>query len=224
MPKLAVFDIAGTIVSDDGVVLDSFSAAFAEVVPEIWAAKSDAFLDFARRTMGQSKIEVFRSLLRDDDLAAQAAEAFQAHYLSRLPDVHVFDGVVGMFARLRENGILVALNTGFNRDTLTTMLDALRLADHVDATSTQVEAGAGRPSPAMIEHVATQLGVSSPDDVAVLGDTRSDMEAAARYGAALAIGVLTGEHSEEQLRDAGADYVVAVVTDAEKLLTADWMA
>ena len=218
MPKLAVFDIAGTIVSDDGVVMQSFIAAFSEVVPEVWAENDGDFIEYARVTMGQSKIEVFRSLLGDDELAAQAAEAFQAHYLTKLPEVHLFEGVVTMFEELRDAGIKVALNTGFNRNTLDIMLSTLGLADHVDATATQVEAGEGRPSPAMIIHVASELGITSPEDVAVLGDTRSDMEAATRYGSPLAIGVLTGEHDEPALRSAGAHHVVPMVTDAIPVL------
>ena len=218
MPKLAVFDIAGTIVSDDGVVISSFMAAFSEVVPEVWAENDGDFLEYAHKTMGQSKIEVFRSLLGDDSLANAAAEAFQAHYLTKLPEVHLFDGVLEMFDSLRSAGVLVALNTGFNRETLDTMLSTLKLGDYVDATATQAEAGEGRPSPAMIAHVAQELDVASPKDVAVLGDTRSDMEAAARYGAGLSIGVLTGEHDEVALRDAGAHHVFPIVTDALSIL------
>lgn len=218
MPKLAVFDIAGTIVSDDGVVISSFIAAFSEVVPEVWAENDGDFLEYAHKTMGQSKIEVFRSLLGDDSLANAAAEAFQAHYLTKLPEVHLFDGVLEMFDSLRSAGVLVALNTGFNRETLDTMLSTLKLGDYVDATATQAEAGEGRPSPAMIAHVAQELDVASPQDVAVLGDTRSDMEAAARYGAGLSIGVLTGEHDEVALRDAGAHHVFPIVTEALSIL------
>lgn len=218
MPKLAVFDIAGTIVSDDGVVISSFMAAFSDVVPEVWAENDGDFLDYAHKTMGQSKIEVFRSLLGDDSLAHAAAEAFQAHYLRKLPEVHLFDGVLDMFDSLRSSGTLVALNTGFNRETLNIMLSTLGLEDHVDATATQAEAGEGRPSPAMIAHVAHQLAVESPAEVAVVGDTRSDMEAATRFGAGLSIGVLTGEHDEVALRDAGAHHVFPIVTDALSLL------
>jgi phosphonatase-like hydrolase len=218
MAKLAVFDIAGTIVSDDGVVISSFMAAFSEVVPEVWAENDSDFLDYAHKTMGQSKIEVFRSLLGDDSLAHAAAEAFQAHYLRKLPEVHLFDGVLDMFDSLRSSGTLVALNTGFNRETLNIMLSALGLEDYVDATATHAEAGEGRPSPAMIAHVAHRLAVESPAEVAVLGDTRSDMEAAARYGAGLSIGVLTGEHDEAALRDSGAHHVFPIVTDALSLL------
>lgn len=221
MTKLAVFDIAGTIVSDDGVVISSFMAAFSEVVPEVWAENDGDFLDYAHKTMGQSKIEVFRSLLGDDSLAHAAAEAFQAHYLQRLPEVRLFDGVLEMFDSLRSAGIQVALNTGFNRDTLDIMLSRLGLADHVDATATQGEAGEGRPSPAMISHVVRQLGVEAPSEVAVLGDTRSDMEAATRFGAGVPIGVLTGEHDERELRDAGAQHVFPIVTDALSLLLTD---
>jgi phosphonatase-like hydrolase len=200
------------------VVISSFIAAFSEVVPEVWAENDGDFLEYAHKTMGQSKIEVFRSLLGDDSLANAAAEAFQAHYLTKLPEVHLFDGVLEMFDSLRSAGVLVALNTGFNRETLDTMLSTLKLGDYVDATATQAEAGEGRPSPAMIAHVAQELDVASPQDVAVLGDTRSDMEAATRYGAGLSIGVLTGEHDEVALRDAGAHHVFPIVTDALSIL------
>jgi phosphonatase-like hydrolase len=218
MIKLAVFDIAGTIVSDDGVVIDCFSAAFKEVVPEIWADREREFLDYARETMGQSKIQVFEELLQSPELAAQAASAFQRNYLSRLADVKLFNGVILMFDSLRARGVKIALNTGFNRETLDTMLSELGLGDSVDATATQSEAGEGRPSPAMIALVAQQLGISSPAEVAVIGDTKSDMEAAENFGAGLKIAVLTGEHDRDELLAAGADHVIDHVVQVEQLL------
>lgn len=218
MIKLAVFDIAGTIVSDDGVVLDCFSAAFQEVVPEIWADREREFLDYARETMGQSKIQVFEELLQSPDLAAKAANAFQRNYLSRLAGVKLFNGVILMFDSLRAHGVKIALNTGFNRETLDTMLSELGLRDSVDATATQSEAGEGRPSPAMIALVAQQLGISYPAEVAVIGDTKSDMEAAENFGAGLKIAVLTGEHDRDELLAAGADHVLDHVVQVEQLL------
>ncbi len=218
MIKLAVFDIAGTIVSDDGVVIDCFSAAFSEVVPDTWREREQEFVSYAKATMGQSKIEVFHDLLMSPELAEKAAQAFQREYLNRLDDVKLFNGVILMFDSLRARGLKIALNTGFNRETLDIMLERLDLLDSIDATATQSEAGEGRPSPAMIELVAAQLGISDPAEVAVIGDTKSDMEAGIRYGAGLKIAVLTGEHDRDELEEAGADHVLDHVVQADQYL------
>lgn len=218
MIRLAVFDIAGTIVSDDGVVIDCFSKAFEEVVPEIWSERNKEFVAHAKKTMGQSKIEVFRELLKSDELAERASSSFQEHYLQRLPDVKLFKGIPTMFDTLRKRGVKVALNTGFNRGTLDVLLDELGLQSLVDATATQSEALEGRPSPAMIQLVSDKLGISDPSQVAVIGDTKNDIEAGKRFGAGMKIGVLTGEHSLEELESAGADYVVEHVLQADHIL------
>jgi phosphonatase-like hydrolase len=218
MIKLAVFDIAGTIASDDGVVIDSFSNAFAEVVPDVWEKQKTDFLDYARKTMGQSKVEVFQKLLGDPVLANLAASAFQRHYLARLDQVKLFNGVILMFDSLRSNGVRVALNTGFNRETLEILLDKLDLRNSVDATATQSEAGEGRPSPAMIKLVADSLGITDASQVAVIGDTKSDMIAGKNFGAGVKIGVLTGEHDADQLEEAGADHVIEHVVQSDQYL------
>jgi phosphoglycolate phosphatase len=57
--------------------------------------------------------------------------------------------------------------------------------------------------------------------VAALGDTSSDIESALRAGASIAAGTLTGAHSEQQLRDAGATHVVTSVTEFVDLILHD---
>ena len=214
MFKLAVFDVAGTVVADHGTVMSAFEKAFSEVVPDLWEARQAEFIQHAKVTMGQSKIEVFEHLLRDPTLAAKAADAFQANYLMRIGEAIPFDGIEQMFISLRENGIAVALNTGFNRATLDTLIRNLGWQDLVDASATQTETAAGRPSPAMLEFVGHKLGITNPAEVAVFGDTASDMEAGIRFGAGLKIGVLTGAHQEHTLKQAGADLVVRDATQA----------
>jgi phosphonatase-like hydrolase len=219
MYKLVVFDVAGTIVSDDGVVIAAFEQAFREVVPELWAQNSEEFTQYAKVTMGQAKIEVFEHLLRSRTLAEEAAQAFQTYYLSRLSEVMGLEGIEQMFRSLRENGIKIALNTGFNRETLDQMIENLGWSEFIDATATPSETKAGRPSPAMLEYVCRQMGINDPLDVAILGDTESDIESGIRFGAGLKIGVLSGAHDEETLLAAGADLVVRDATYAiENLL------
>jgi phosphoglycolate phosphatase len=214
MYKLVVFDVAGTIVSDDGIVLDCFEAAFREVVPEAWSANSERFIAYAQKTMGQSKVEVFFSLLGDLRLATAAADKFQNHYLANLHRVHPLEGVDSMFRMLKAQGVKIALNTGFDRHTLDTMIAQYGWASLIDDSATPGEAGGGRPSTAMLELVSRRLGITDRDTVAVLGDTATDVETAAIFGAGLKIGVLTGAHGVEELELAGADLVVPAAPDA----------
>lgn len=214
MYKLVVFDVAGTIVTDDGVVLAAFEQAFGEVVPELWQEKKEEFIRYATVTMGQAKIEVFEHLLGSRDLAESAAKAFQEYYLTRLQEAKPIEGIEQLFRSLRGNGVKIAVNTGFNRPTLDKLIQNLGWQDLIDATATPSETGAGRPSPAMLKYVAENLGVEDPSEVAIVGDTASDIESGKRFGAGLKIGVLSGAHDEETLLDAGADFVVRDATYA----------
>ena len=216
MYRLAVFDVAGTIVSDNGLVIECFSNSFAEVVPELWEKNQSQFLNYAKEAMGQSKIEVFLKLIGSAPLAHKASEVFQEYYLTKLDSVEVFEGVPELFEDLMAAGVAVALNTGFNRDTLDLMMSRFGLQDLVAATATQSEAGEGRPSPAMLQHVARQLGITDAAEVAAIGDTKSDIQAAIRFGAGLKIGVLTGEHGARELESAGADLVLKTAVESRE--------
>lgn len=219
MSELAVFDVAGTVVTDEGIVIESFQQAFAMVVPITWADKKDEFMDYAEETMGQSKIEVFKTLLGDDGLAQRTNDEFQSAYLERLEEVEPIPGVESLFENLRSHDVKIGLNTGFNRETLNTIVYSLGWQELIDSTATQTETGKGRPAPDMIERVAKECGISDPSKVAVLGDTVSDIEAGKNYGAGLKIGVLSGFHDEQTLKSAGADAIFETVLDSLEVLT-----
>jgi phosphonatase-like hydrolase len=219
MSELAVFDVAGTVVTDEGIVIESFQQAFAMVVPITWADKKEEFMEYAESTMGQSKVEVFKTLLGDDDLVKRTNDEFQNAYLERLEEIEPIPGVETLFENLRSAGVKVALNTGFNRETLNTIIYGLGWQELIDSTATQTETGKGRPAPDMLEWVARECEVSDPSKVAILGDTVSDIEAGANFGAGQKIGVLTGFHDQQMLKSAGADVVFETAVDALDLLT-----
>ena len=70
----------------------------------------------------------------------------------------------------------------------------------------------------MLRYVADTLGVEDPTEVAILGDTASDIESGIRFGAGLKVGVLSGAHDSDTLLQAGADLVVPDVTYVLELL------
>ena len=56
-----------------------------------------------------------------------------------------------------------------------------------------------------------QLRVRSIDEVAVVGDTASDMQSGQRAGVPRRLGVLTGADDADRLRDGGATRVIRSV-------------
>lgn len=220
--ELAVLDMAGTTVRDDGLVIRAFDeAATAVGVPEDGAER-----DRARRyvvdTMGQSKIEVFRALFGSDDRAQAANTAFEKaydHYLDGgVEPVQPVPGAAEAISQLRASGVKVALATGFSPATQQRILDTLGwdgLADLVLAPGPGVR---GRPHPDLVLTTLMRAGVDDVRSVAVVGDTSSDVTCGLRAGATIVAGVLTGAHDGRTLRAAGATHVLDSVARLPELL------
>jgi len=218
--EMVAFDVAGTVLNDDGLVIQAFSAAFERTQPDLWPTHGAEWTQFALNTMGQSKIHVFTELLGDADRAYQANIAFEESYVSAIAEVGAVSipGAEEMFTFLRSEGIAVALTTGFSRSTLNTIIAELRWQKLIDVSVTPGEAGRGRPHPDMLQQAAATVGIAHPINVIVLGDTASDMQAGVAFGAGQVVGVLTGVHDEVTLHDAGATSVVNSVADLKALI------
>lgn len=218
--QLAVIDMAGTTVADDGLVADAFEAAAdAAGVPASGAAR-----DHARRyvldTMGQSKIAVFRALFDDEATAQRANVAFEGAYAELIAAGRAvpIPGAVEALSALRHGGVKVALTTGFSAETQGKLIAALGWHDIADVVLAPGDGVRGRPYPDLILTALIRTGADSVQSVAALGDTASDIDSALRAGVAIAAGTLTGAHNERQLVAAGATHIVTSVSDFADLL------
>ncbi len=209
---VAVLDMAGTTVRDDGLVEEAFIAA---VGPD------EAQLQYVRDTMGESKIAVFTHLYDGDrSRAEQANKAFEQAYAERVTagGIEPIAGAVETFDRLRAHGIKVALTTGFAPATQALLIDTLGWRDRVDLWLAPADAGRGRPYPDLALTALLRLGGRSVQSMLVVGDTAADIQCGRRAGAGLVAGVATGAHGEEPLRAAGADVVLASISDLPTLV------
>ena len=96
-----------------------------------------------------------------------------------------------LFDWLHETGRLVAVATSDDREPTERTLVALEISDLVDATVCADDGIAVKPSPEMLRHLCSSLGVPL-ERTAVVGDTPADLQMARSAGAGLSIGVLTG--------------------------------
>jgi phosphoglycolate phosphatase len=212
---VACLDMAGTTVADDGSVIAAFSAAVEQFgLPEGTQGYDDA-LAYVRQTMGQSKIEVFRHILGAEDAAQRANAAFEEHYARsvRGGDVAPLPGATETFAALRAAGIKVCLATGFSPATRDALLDALGWRALVDLVLSPADAGRGRPWPDLPLTALLRLGGGAVGELAVAGDTPSDVESGLRAGAGLVAGVLTGSSTREELERAKAPVILDSIAD-----------
>jgi len=217
---IACLDMAGTTVADDGTVLAAFSAAVEQAGLRPGTQGHDQALAAVRRSMGQSKIEVFRRVLATEAAAQQANSAFEEHYARsvRAGTVQALPGAGQTLAALRAGGIKVCLVTGFAPVTRDAVLDALGWRDLVDLALSPADAGRGRPWPDLPLTALLRLAGGAVGELAVAGDTPSDVESGLRAGAGLVAGVLTGAASRADLEQAGAPVILDTIAGLPPLL------
>ncbi len=218
--ELAVIDMAGTTVSDDGLVVEAFEAAADAAGVPAGGEDRDRARQYVVDTMGQSKITVFRTLFSDEATAQRANGAFEDAYAALIAAGRAapIPGAAEALSRLRSAGIKVALTTGFSADTQGKLIAALGWHDIADLVLAPGAGVRGRPFPDLILTALLRTGAARVQAVAALGDTANDIESALRAGCSIAAGALTGAHDERQLVAAGATHVVSSVTDFADLL------
>ncbi len=190
--------MAGTTVQDQGEVPAAFTAALAQQGIRVTAEQLN-------EVRGASKRQAVLDLMPagpDRQVRAERAYAeFKRDLARRFSEqVRAVEGAETAFAWLRERGVRVALNTGFDREITDLLLDALRWRSGVvDAVACGDEVRRGRPAPQLIFRCMELTETLSVHEVAVAGDTMLDLQAGNNAGAKWNIGVLSGAHSREKL-------------------------
>jgi len=218
--RLAALDMAGTTVADDGAVEEAFQAAL-DAVGLVSGDLMDDPAAYIRRTMGRSKIEVFTELLAGDrHRATRANTAFEAAFDQAVDrgEVAALPGAVDTLATLRAGGIRLCLTTGFSPATRDRIIGALGWEGLVDLALSPADAGRGRPWPDMILTAVLRLRIDDVAEVAVVGDTTSDLLAGSRSGASIVAGVLTGAHSADELAEAPHTHLLGSVAELPDLV------
>lgn len=198
VPRLVVFDMAGTTVQDQGEVPAAFTSALSRQGIEVTPEQLNA-------VRGASKRQAVLNLMPEGPDRESRAELAYAAF--KLDLGHRFSlgvksvvGAMQTFEWLRKQGVKVALNTGFDREITDLLLNALQwTTDVVDAVACGDEVRLGRPAPYLIFRCLELTETQNVHEVAVVGDTALDLQSGHNAGAKWNIGVLSGAHSREKL-------------------------
>jgi phosphonatase-like hydrolase len=199
--KLIVFDIAGTIIEDRGEVPRAFAKALLE--DGIPFAEDELL-----RWKGASKREVIRHFVsrqtRQDNIDDRVESAYR-RFRSELENCYAakvtfIAGVVETFQCCKEQDILIATTTGFDREIRDLILKQTGWRDLFAANISSDDVRRGRPAPYMIFRAMEAAGVLNVREVVNVGDTPLDLQAGTNAGVAGVIGVLTGAHDRANLQ------------------------
>jgi phosphonatase-like hydrolase len=210
-PDLVVCDLAGTTIYDRGEVPAAFEQALREAGLAFDAAEVSAW-------RGASKREVLSRLIARQDGGTRSVDRiyhrFRELLLQRLAEAGPLSlpGVQETLVRLKAERCRLAATTGFDRDVVETILAAVPWAGLLDAWVCGDDVPQGRPAPFMIFRAMERCGVVDVRRVAVVGDTRLDLEAAWNAGAGWRIGVLTGAHDRATLTAAPHTHLSDAIT------------
>jgi phosphonatase-like hydrolase len=217
--RLVVLDMAGTTVADSGAVEGAFVLALDEVGLD--GGRAGWAHAYVQQTMGRSKIDVFTELAGGDRRrAVRANAAFEAAFDAAVDrgEVTAMPGAGSCLATLRGAGLRLCLTTGFSPATRDRIVTALGWGDAVDLVLSPADAGRGRPWPDMVLRAVIDLAVDDVAEVAVVGDTTSDLESGTRAGASMVVGVLSGAHTRDQLSRAPHTHLITSVATLPDLL------
>lgn len=221
--KLCVFDMAGTTVDEDNLVYKTVQKVIEnqgyplslEVVLEHGAGKEkyQAIMDILTQatdcqmpeSIAQAAFSEFKPALKQGYIEAQ---------------IQPILGVPELFKQLKQQGIFVVLNTGYNRETAEQLLHKLnwQVGRDVDALITADDVVNGRPHADMINQAMRICGISNSQEVLKAGDSAIDIEEGKNAGCGLSIGVLSGAQNRQQLEQAKPDYILTSLVELADVL------
>jgi phosphoglycolate phosphatase len=213
--------MAGTVMSDNGVVLDAFRAALEAV--DLPLERFDDAMKYARETMGLPKGVVFQGLLGDDELTHRAVGAFDASIDLAIKEgrVNEIPGARAAVQTLRAGGVKVCLTTGFTEEVQRAVIEHLAWEDVIDFYVGPSATVRGRPYPDMVLCAALRAAVDDVREIAVVGDTANDLWSGYRAGASVVAGVLTGSHERAQLEKAPHTHILSSIIDFPAVVVKD---
>lgn len=204
--ELVVFDIAGTTVKDNGSVARAFRQALRKYGYSVPEAEISLLMGYKKTQAIEILLNIYERNTEKVtlDLINDIYRHFQAKMIDHYATSDDVDPAVGaeeVFARLKEDNIKVALNTGFPAVITKVIMDRLGWLRNrqVDYTISSDEVVSGRPFPYMINSIMKQAKIQDAKKVVKIGDTEVDINEGKNAGCLYSIGIITGAFSRKQL-------------------------
>jgi phosphoglycolate phosphatase len=206
---------------DHGMLERAFAEACATqgIVPG--TAAYAHYMVGVHQARGQSAVDVFRGLFPDGDGRAEAAAlSFERSFRAAVDRTGISPvaGAEETIRQLSDSGVRVCLITSLSRRLLGLVMDTLGWWRLIDLTLCPEDVPRGCPWPDLVLTAMLRVGVEDVRAAAFAGSTTSEVQCGKRAGAGIVAGVLTGGHTSDRLRTAGATHLIDGIAELPGLL------
>ena len=203
--KAALLDVDGTLIDTNYQHALAWYRAFRRhgIVLPIWRI---------HRSIGMGGDQLVPALVGEDTDREQGDEIRETRgeiYKELIGEVEPLHGSRDLIVDLKERGAQVVLASSSPQDELDHYLELLDARELADAWTTKDDVEQTKPAPDLVR---AAMDKAEADEAVMIGDTRWDIEAAAKAGVET-VAVMTGGWSEDELLDAGAVVVFESVDD-----------
>ena len=208
--SMLICDMAGTTIQEKGIVYNSLFKTIKLIKPDLLRSDISKFSGYNKNEV----IKYFVNQQRMDspqvvinNLSSEFNYFLKKEYQNN-ESVQLIDPKLPIFFNvLRDAGIKICLNTGYNKEIQNLLIENLGLLDCIDDYISSEEVDRGRPYPFMIERLMTRNNVDDPSEVIKIGDTVADIREGKNYGCKT-VGVLSGADSKALLQYENPDYII----------------
>jgi len=202
-----LFDLDGTIIDTNELIIQSFMHALRGHVPESFGREQII------PSMGEPLAVQMKHFSGRDDVATLVGAYREYNLLKHDEMVSLFPGVKETIERLHREGVRLGVVTTKMRETTIRALKLLEIYSYMDTIVTLDDVENAKPHPEPVEKAVAALGAKASETLMV-GDSSVDIVSALRAGA-VPVGVAWSLKGEELLRKSGASYIV---TEMDELL------
>jgi pyrophosphatase PpaX len=205
--RAVLFDLDGTIIDTNELIIQSFFHALKGIVPESFGR------EHIIPSMGQPLSKQLREFSGREDVAVLSDAYREYNLLHHDEMVSLFPGVSDTVKRLHNAGIRIGIVTTKMRATTQRALQLLGLESYMETIVSIDDVDNPKPHPEPVAKAIQALGIT-PSEALMVGDSSVDMESAIAAGA-IPIGVAWSLKGEEYLFKSGA---VRVLREMDELL------
>ena len=206
MVKLVIFDLDGTLVNSIWDLADATNKALTEYgfpvhgVDEYYYFVGDGMLKLIERALPESN--------RDEETLKSVHKRFTELYAEcYLNKTTAYDGMPELVKKKKKRGIKTAVASNKNDDFTAKIIGKLFKKGSFDVTMGKREGVAAKPSPEIVFNILKKLE-EKPEDAVMVGDTNIDVSTGKNAGLR-SVGCLWGFREINELREAGADFIVS---------------
>ena len=203
--KIIVFDLDGTLLNSLEDLADSAN----------WVLEQHGFpthpVDAYRYFVGDGVRKLIERILpleeRTDARIEQCRQEFVAYYKIHMEDkTSVYEGITELLAELKNRGLKIAVATNKVHVAVAPLMVKYFPNIRFDAMIGQREGVPVKPAPQIMFDILKETGCE-PSEALHVGDTATDMQLAHNAGVT-PVGVLWGYRPLEELREAGAKFII----------------